>query len=102
MSRTTPHENAIAYSKQNKLRLYVGYIIYRNASDKPWMIEVHSFCVGKDGRVMEPTEGFDWDNTYYVGVPVNQSDIPSMRYLRSFERMEYVDKGIKIHNTEPV
>ncbi len=89
MPSATPHENAVAYSKQHELPLYMGYIIYRNNADDNWKIEDHSFCI-EDGRVVEPTTGYPWFDVYYVGFRVPRDDIPGMRYLNYFMRMDYL------------
>lgn len=94
MPKATIHDNAVAYAKKNKLRLYIGYIIYRANPTDNWKIEVHSFCVDKNGRVIEPTEGFHWKESHYVGIPVKEADIRGMRYLNYFERMDYIHKAV--------
>ncbi len=96
--KVTVHENAIAYAKKNKLRLYVGYIIYRDSIDDRYKIEIHSFCVDKNTRVIEPTDGFNWDEARYVGIPVPQNDIPGQRYLTLFDRMDYINKALADHD----
>lgn len=94
MPKATVHDNAVQYAKQHKLRLYVGYIIYREDSQDNWKIEVHSFCVDKAGRVIEPTKGFRWSESHYVGIPVDESHISGMRYLNYFEQMSYIHKAL--------
>lgn len=99
MPRVTVHENAVSYAKKNGLRLYVGYIIYREEINLPYKIEVHSFCVErKSGRVVEPTEGFNWQEARYVGMPVPEKDISGMRYLTLFERLDYINKAVAHHD----
>lgn len=94
MPKATVHDNAVAYAKKNKLVLHVGYIIHRSNVNDPWKIEVHSFCVDKNNRVIEPTEGFNWRESHYVGIPVKEDDIRGMRYLNYFEKMDYIHKAI--------
>lgn len=92
LPRATVHDNAVAYSKKNKLRLYVGYLVSRETTQTPWIIEVHSFCVDSRERVIEPTAGFNWEESYYLGIPVPEEDIRGMRYLHNFEKMSYINK----------
>lgn len=94
MPSVTVHDNAVAYSKKNNLRLYIGYLIWREDNKAPWNIEVHSFCVDANERVIEPTAITNWPDARYVGIPVNPSDIQGMRYLNRFERMEYITKAV--------
>lgn len=98
MPKVTIHENAVSYARRNKLRLYVGYIIYRDSVQDHYKIEVHTFCVDKNTRVIEPTEGFNWQEARYVGIPVPVQDIPGMRYLTLFERMDYINKVLADHD----
>ena len=94
MPKITVHENAVSYAARNKLRLYVGYLIHRDEVGGNYKIEVHSFCVDKNSRVIEPSEGFNWQESRYVGIPVPQRDISGMRYLTLFERMDYINKAV--------
>ena len=95
MPEGTPHKNAIEYTRMHaeELDLCVGYIIWREEPHLPWKIEPHSFCVRKDDdRVVDPTEGKDWSKmkVYYLGFRVPKKDIPQMKYLHLFERMNYL------------
>jgi len=93
MPESTPHENAVKFAKTNDLILCVGYIVWREEPALPWKIEPYSFCVRpEDHRVVDPTAGHDWAKmkVYYLGFPVPKKDIPQMKYLNYFERMNYV------------
>lgn len=99
LPKVTVHQNAVSYAKRNNLRVFVGYIIYRDNVNESYKIEVHSFCVDNNNRVVEPTEGFEWENARYVGMPVPEKDIPGLRYLTLFERMDYINKVLANHDT---
>jgi hypothetical protein len=93
MPEESPHENAVQYAKQNGLQLCVGYIVWQEAPNEPWKIDVYSFCVRpEDERVIDPTKGHDWSKmrVYYLGFKVPAKDIAGMKYLHYFERMNYL------------
>lgn len=82
MPEQTPHENAVAYAKRERLQLYVGYIILPSFD-----IVTHSFCVSDKG-VVEPTRNIKWlPQTLYVGRRVKSSEIKDFEYLHRFNRL---------------
>jgi len=87
LSRTTPHDNAVAFAEENDLPVYVGYLIVPDEWDPDPRIITHSFCVQND-QVVEPTAGIQWTPTVrYIGYPVPRSEHKNFLYLNKFNRL---------------
>lgn len=87
MSKTVPHDNAVAFAQENDLELFVGYLITPDPIQGGLQLVTHSFCV-KNGEVIEPTAGIVWYPTVrYIGYKVQPSTYKNFLYLNRFNRL---------------
>ena len=91
-SSTNPHVSAVLYAEQNKLRLCAGYVVYKPRSEQYWMVDIHSFVLDKNDKVIETTKLYDQKQNivHYIGIVIPESDYKT--YLDKIGRLDYVKK----------
>ncbi len=88
--------NAIRTAEKYGIDLYHGYFI-RSTRDV-LTIDTHTFAVF-NGTVIECSAEHPWDNhCYYVGVPIQPLYYDKHRFIRMFERMDFIREALSLHD----
>lgn len=87
----TPFDNALEYANDTGNSLYIGYLIYPDREGN-WSVNVHSWCVSSENKVIEPTRGINWSPyVHYVGVKVPDHLKSKKTYLVRFAQNQCKD-----------
>jgi hypothetical protein len=89
---TNVSQYAVRAAEFEKLRLFIGYFVYRHPQTRKWQLHEHVFCVDSKDRVQEMASGFEWPQPcYYVGMEVPVDDYKNLRFVNKFSLMSYIN-----------